>query len=50
MSDYDADIVIVGAGITGAMVARTLIENGGDPVWRLHLRDRNQLRIAGFPA
>ena len=35
MSDAEYDVVIVGAGITGAMVAKTLLEQGGDKVQKV---------------
>lgn len=42
MSDFDADVVIVGAGVTGAMVARTLIANGGDKVRKVLVLEAGQ--------
>ena len=35
MSEDEYDVVIVGAGVTGAIVAKTLAEKGGDKVQRI---------------
>jgi choline dehydrogenase-like flavoprotein len=48
MSDLEYDVVIVGAGITGAMVAKTLIDKGGDKVQRVLILEAG--RDTGYSA
>ena len=39
MSEAEYDVVIVGAGVTGALVAKTLVDKGGDRIQKILILD-----------